>query len=622
MAFNLSYRPDIDGLRAYAVLSVVLYHAGFSWFGGGYTGVDVFFVISGFLITQMIRGDIANGSFSFTRFYTRRARRLLPAQVVTLAATAIAAFCLLSPNHFELYGRSLKGAAFSYSNIYFWKQAGYFDIEASLKPLLHTWSLSVEEQFYLLWPACLLALSRIRKSWAIPLFLVALGALSLWLNFYHQADNHALFYLIPFRAYEFAIGALMVWLVQVLPKQNGLREIAVIVGFAMVFAAAHVFSKNIIYPLHYGLLPCVGAALLLYGGGAKITGFLLRNRLAVGLGKVSYSLYLVHWPILVFYRYWRFDEISDGETYALLLLSLLVAVVMYYKVEQPGRYSPWALNLPTKKLAHYGFTVLFSLAVFGYAAQHSHGLALRVPKPQLTETYQTVQSYAFCKDGYGSCTPPAATPDDVIIGDSHASRAEIYLGVIAERHRRTLAVHSELGCFGLYHSGLPCAQVIDDVFENALKRHVKNVFLVSNWSPLTHHYPVDQLMLKMQSTIQMLHEHGVMVYVVGAMPVMRLPPTTCCSRPFFVNTSREFMVPIEYEKQAAFNAELKRVVTQSGARYLDVFSQLCHSGTCRIAYQGLSLYGDRMHFDAQNISGLLLEPYVGKNVSYDDLFLK
>ena len=208
----IKYRPEIDGLRGIAVLGVLLFHLGVQQLSGGYVGVDVFFVISGYLITRLIRSDVRAGTFTFTRFYVRRTRRLFPALFFTLVLCLVAGCLLLSPGHLENFAGTLIASILSVSNIQFWQQSGYFDLESSLKPLLHTWSLGVEEQYYLFWPWLLVFLTRRFARHTFAIILIG-GICSFCLNLVFYNSSHAtIFYLLPFRAFEFAIGALTLWI--------------------------------------------------------------------------------------------------------------------------------------------------------------------------------------------------------------------------------------------------------------------------------------------------------------------------------------------------------------------------------------------------------------------------
>ena len=357
----LKYRPDIDGLRAIAVGSVVLYHLDESLLSGGFVGVDVFFVISGYLITKLIYKELSEtGTFSFGGFYLRRVRRLFPALFVTLLLSLIAAYKLSAPPHLVEFGQSLIAAIFSVSNFYFWSIAGYFDSDSTLKPLLHTWSLSVEEQFYLLWPAILVGLYSLKRGWLFPAFVIAGGIASLLLNqvvfteremitsWFGSEDNQSAldinstaFYLLPFRVYEFAIGAILVWMGTLSIDNSKLKgwvnELCFVSGLLMVVYAVVTFDSKMDFPSTAALIPCVGAALMIYSGPSHRLVWLVSNRVMVGVGLISYSLYLVHWPLIVFYKYWSGQPVDLTSASVLLVASVILAYLMYRFVEQPYR---------------------------------------------------------------------------------------------------------------------------------------------------------------------------------------------------------------------------------------------------------------------------------------------
>jgi peptidoglycan/LPS O-acetylase OafA/YrhL len=345
-ARKLKYQRHVDGLRALAVLAVVFYHFGQPAFGGGYVGVDVFFVISGYLISGLIITEMADtGGFGFRRFYSRRVRRLFPAMLVTLAGSLLCALILFSPAQIHRFGNSLAATALSVSNIYFWSEAGYFNVSSGLKPLLHTWSLAVEEQFYLLWPALiwLLYRRRSRKSSIWILLLIGLGSLALnlvwiWGEFDEEAAS-TIFYLTPFRIYEFAIGALGIYLAPLLRHRLWLQEACMATGLGLIAWAIFNFSDTTVFPGTSALIPCTGALLVIVSGNSRIFGWLLTNRVAVGCGLMSYSIYLVHWPLLVFYKYYLFREPSQTEYTILFLTILLLSYLMYRFIETRFRRS-------------------------------------------------------------------------------------------------------------------------------------------------------------------------------------------------------------------------------------------------------------------------------------------
>jgi peptidoglycan/LPS O-acetylase OafA/YrhL len=330
---RLEYRADIDGLRAVAVLCVLFFHLDFAAFSGGFVGFDVFFVISAFLITRLIFNEVKiNQSFNFAHFYSRSIRRLAPALIVTLSSSWIFAFLLFSPEHFKRFGGALLSAMLSISNFFFWSESDYFDTAVEFKPLLHTWSLGVEEQFYLLWPALLVFLLFKGPKIVAPLFLLVGITLSLLLNVIFADGNSGLvaslpkaigewfsdgaatiFFLTPFRIFELGIGALMVWLIQYKPRNSLVLEPLVIIGLSMIGYGVFAFDKTTLFPSYNALLPCLGAALIIYAGSAKYTGRLLNNVIMVCIGLISYSLYLVHWPLFIFYQYYNFGTVTLAQ---------------------------------------------------------------------------------------------------------------------------------------------------------------------------------------------------------------------------------------------------------------------------------------------------------------------
>ncbi|WP_019451239.1 acyltransferase family protein [Cupriavidus sp. BIS7] len=358
----MKYRADIDGLRAIAVLSVLFFHAGFQAFSGGYIGVDVFFVISGYLITRMIRDQVAAGTFSFGNFYLRRARRLFPAMLATYLLTAVSAIVLFAPQYLERFGGEMIHAMASISNFYFWLEADYFDAGAKLKPLLHTWSLSVEEQFYLIWPLMLVLAMRGRK-WLAPAILISVSVASLLANdaaagnqavvakdfgntglgqFLASTDlpggKAAMYFLLPFRVFEFGFGGILVWLERFLePKRKMVLDVVMLIGLVLVGYGIFTFNDHTLFPWLNAIPPCLGTTLLIYAGRDSRIGRIVG--LASGVGKISYSVYLVHWPIIVFTEYWLIDPPSTNTKIAMCAASIAAGWLIYRVIETPFRHA-------------------------------------------------------------------------------------------------------------------------------------------------------------------------------------------------------------------------------------------------------------------------------------------
>ncbi|WP_161554180.1 acyltransferase family protein [Stenotrophobium rhamnosiphilum] len=335
----MRYRADVDGLRAVAILPVVLFHAGIDAFSGGYVGVDVFFVISGYLITSILLNDLHSGRFSIASFYERRIRRIFPALFGVLLFTIVVASVIFTPAYFKEFGQSVIATTLFSSNILFWTQAGYFDGPAEMKPLLHTWSLAVEEQFYIFLPLLLWGIYKWGKSrWA--LYILPLLLVSLLLNIFSvQHYPTAAFFLAPTRVWELLLGSMIA--LSIVPPITGqaLREVASLLGFGMIAWCTVALTDQTPFPGAYALLPCIGAGLIIHAGAETQPAInrLLASRPLVLIGLISYSLYLWHWPLIVFAKYLNIDPLPTWGAIVLIGLSALIATISWRFIEAPFR---------------------------------------------------------------------------------------------------------------------------------------------------------------------------------------------------------------------------------------------------------------------------------------------
>jgi peptidoglycan/LPS O-acetylase OafA/YrhL len=346
------YRPEIDGLRAVAIVPVILFHAGIASFRGGFVGVDVFFVISGFLITRIIIADLEAGSFSITRFYERRARRILPALFLVLAACSVFAWVWMVPSQLRLFARSLVAVSLFGSNVLLARTTGYFADAAEENPLLHTWSLAVEEQYYLLFPVLLpWAWRRGGMRWAtwmVGLLGCASLVLAVWGARSYPREN---FFLTPPRAWELMIGALLALLSRRRPFTDYVgragRQGLAMVGLGLIGAAIALFDEGNPFPSEHALVPTLGAALVIaFGERSTLVGRVLSHSWVVGVGLVSYSAYLWHQPLFAFARIVTLDRVSTPAMLLLALVSLPLAVLTWHYVETPFR-APGLVSRPT-----------------------------------------------------------------------------------------------------------------------------------------------------------------------------------------------------------------------------------------------------------------------------------
>jgi len=353
---KIKYRADIDGLRAIAILSVLIFHLDAKYLSGGFVGVDIFFVISGFLITSIIKKEIEEtSSFDFKNFYIRRIRRLFPALFVTLAITTIIVAFIFSPTHLSSYGGSLVTSLLSVSNFFFWVESDYFDVSSKVKPLLHTWTLSIEEQFYLIWPITLLFLVKIkRKSRIFILFVLTIlitliltyifkdGQIALINHFFPFAKDlfsdgkSTIFFLLPFRFFEFLFGAILVWFIHYRLSKRFYYDMIFFIGLIFILYSIFFFDENMIFPYYNAIIPTLGTFLVIYSSIHSRFNFVLENKLFIKVGLISYSLYLIHWPVIVIWNYLS-DNVTISDNFAILIICLFLAMLSYKYIEQPFR---------------------------------------------------------------------------------------------------------------------------------------------------------------------------------------------------------------------------------------------------------------------------------------------
>lgn len=358
------YRSDIDGLRAIAVLAVVVFHAFPGWLPGGFVGVDIFFVISGYLISKHILEELSSSSFSIKTFYARRVRRIFPALILVLLVCLLFGWLILTPGEYEKLGRHVFAGALFLANILSWREAGYFDAAADTKPLLHLWSLGIEEQFYIVWPLMLALAWRFRDTlaWVFPGVIMLSLAYSLFLV---QRDAVADFYSPVTRFWELALGAALAHPgVRQTNLGPGLRHALSAAGLLLILLALVIIDSQVPFPGAWALLPTLGAALLIHAGAqGGVNRQLLSLRPMVWVGLISYPLYLWHWPLLTFARIIESEAPSLALRAWLVLSSFLLAWLTYRFIERPVRARAnsrgliWALCLSMAFLGIAGFVV-------------------------------------------------------------------------------------------------------------------------------------------------------------------------------------------------------------------------------------------------------------------------
>lgn len=427
----MTYRREIDGLRAVAVVPVILFHAGFESFRGGFVGVDVFFVISGYLITSIIVAEIANGNFSIARFYERRARRILPALYVVMAFCVPLSWMWLLPRDMEDFSQSLVAVSVFLSNVLFWSETGYFATSSELKPLLHTWSLAVEEQFYVLFPLLLAFLWRFGKTRVAIVLTLILGISLAAAQAWSTTNPSAAFFLLPTRAWELAMGALLALALprQPLPTEKTAAEILSLLGLLLIAWSIVALDEETPFPGLYALPSTAGTALIIaFGWPSTVTGKVLGSRVLVAIGLMSYSAYLWHQPLFAFARHRSIKEPTAEVLLALSALALVLAALSLRFVERPFRRSDAFSRRQVFFLGALG-SVLFS--VIGLAGYLTEGHVQRfssIPYAQITGFPELESGYCFYSVDSKPRLPVGQTGLNCTLGNPGAHRQAVLFG--------------------------------------------------------------------------------------------------------------------------------------------------------------------------------------------------
>ena len=600
---GLKYRADIDGLRAVAVLSVLGFHIGFSRFRGGFVGVDVFFVISGYLISSIIFADISNSRFTIAGFYERRIRRIFPALFAMLAVSGVVAVIYLLPTELVDYAKSMLAATASASNIYFWQHSGYFDSPTS-KPLLHTWSLAVEEQFYISFPLFLLLVrrffpQRLRTAVVLLFFVSLVTSCVLVLN-----NPGAAFYMPYTRAWELLLGTLLSLGIFPHLRSAWFRNIATLGGIGMIMYSVLFYSHDTLFPGLSALVPCVGSAIIIWAGeaGGSLVGLVLSWRPAVFIGLISYSLYLWHWPIIVLRKIGMLlgsGAISFGAHPALLsahrfdmlievVLSLLLAVLSWRFVECPFRSGPLRLaGRPLFVLAGGVVIVLLGSAAWtvhaqGFKARFSDR-ALQVAsaldgndetRSLRTGTCFITTDYHFQKYDYETCLREDKNKKNyLLLGDSHS--AMLWSALSSALQHSNVMQASTAACEpALAPEGTDdCKRMMRYIFQDYLPKHrIQGMFVVGRWEEKDLD-PLTQL-------IAWAKPHQLHVFVFGSVPEYDAPlPRLLAYSIAWNNPGLASQHLVAGPK--VLDAEMQRIAaTTWHVPYISLYQEICGADGC------------------------------------------
>lgn len=604
------YRREIDGLRAVAVIPVVLFHSGVQTFSGGFVGVDIFFVISGYLITGILARQAEAGKFSIATFYSRRIRRIFPALFVVLAATLAAGMWLFLPEELSSLARNAIATAIFCSNILLYRETGYFAMPALYKPLLHTWSLAVEEQFYIFFPLGLWLVHRWKREALLPLFGLA-AAVSFALNVALMNSMPTFdFYMLPTRAWELLIGGMIA---VAPPCRMERREVVAALGLIAIAVALFVLKETMPFPGVVALLPVLGTTMVIYAAEGTFTARLLSVAPMRGIGLISYSLYLWHWPVLTFARYALGSQLTPLVTLACIGFATLAAALSWRYIEVPFRRSG-----PPKRAIAAGLAAI--TVAIALAALLLPGMPSRLPPEAVA-----MGAAASPPKSLPACfAEGTANPDfnhciggpSMMIGDSHA----LQFIKPAKQLLPNLKFIGRGGCMPLAgvtftrlgRTDENCTQFNSRALTRiASDPRVRTVILAGRWARFT--FPSGDpeaqtadrdIGTALRDTVAMLHRGGKRVVLIGPVPEFKEPLPACLARAVWRSLSPGVC---QHNPLTIHNPTTEAWLRSAGADAIIWPSRaLCRNGQCVTLLNGRPASFDRDHLTPE-AAGLVLK---------------
>jgi peptidoglycan/LPS O-acetylase OafA/YrhL len=593
------YRTDIDGIRALAVMAVIIFHTFPKVLPGGFVGVDIFFVISGYLITQIILSDLSNGKFSAASFYARRIRRIFPALIVVLVATFLLGWHYLLPAELMSLGKNILASALFSANLMLLSEVGYFDVAAHLKPLLHLWSLGIEEQFYLAWPWLLWAVPR---TWLTPVIILVMAA-SFALNVSMVEHHPSEAFYLPFtRAWELFAGAV---LVQFPRRKDANNEFFAFAGIIAIAGAFFFVDSRTVFPGWAAALPVGGTMLLLQSEGSFVNRFTLANRLAVNVGLISYPLYLWHWPLLVFAEIFKFKPLTDLERGLVVALTFMLAWLTYKVIERPIRFGRISFISPL--CACMGALAVAALVpALGYGPQFPESINQLITLPDAREGLRVHECMLLDSDTneFLSNCVDQKHPLIAVWGDSAASALIPGLRKLQEAGDFGIAQFTVSSCPPLL------VRLVESTTDLCLERNQRIVSLIGASSAdvvLLHAYwDASYTAEKLRPTIEALRAQNVRrIVILGPVPVWRggLPAvvSTYFRRTGAVIPERTW----QYVETASGDDKMRKIALSLGLDYISARDALCDVRGCVTRVGGSLVARDTVHL-TQTGSKLLL----------------
>lgn len=595
---NIKYRPDIDGLRAVAVLSVIIYHAFPSIITGGFVGVDVFFVISGYLISGIIIKSIKSGSFSFLDFYSRRIKRIFPSLMLMLISVFIAGYFIMMPSDYANLGKHIISSALSFQNLMLLSESGYFDSSSELKPLLHIWSLGVEEQFYLLWPIALIIIYKYIKKPVIAISIISLLSFVLCV-FYSYKDISLAFYFPIFRLWELSAGAI---LYSFLDKEsnklrNGTPDIISLTAILVISYSLFNINSSDVFPGFLALLPVIASVLIIgFCRDSILSRRVLSDSRVVYIGKISYPLYIWHWPLLSFFYYASPQLNGTQDTIAricLLVASFILASLTYHLIENKIRYTK---GNKSKICVMSLCVVTFFVCMLGLSAYMTNGFIDRYGD-KIKAISGTID-FKWKEGVRGDVCHIMGDIDDkhlsgnrancvsvdkhqiFLWGDSHAGA--LYPGVEYLALQKGYSVSQITGAKRVPMSGI--SSIADQQYVEAMKyiTSIKPqiIMLDARW---TVHGKYNEVFSHLKNTIDDIKRASPdsVIYIVGPAPEWT---QNLQNSLYNMATSGNFMP--KYSKDSlnnyviSFDKDFSKLVSSYGVRYISLTSSLCNESGC------------------------------------------
>lgn len=642
-SFIPDYRADIDGLRALAVLSVIFFHANFPFFSGGFIGVDIFFVISGFLISKIIITKLEVGEFSLLDFYEKRARRLFAPIIVVSFATYCLCFILLMPSDFKSFLGSLVATFTFTSNLYFLSIAGYFDTAAHFKPLLHTWSLSVEEQFYVFFPFLLFCAQKTKFWWSI-LFSTFICSYILCI-FFTEFHQEQAFYIVIFRVWEFLIGTAAYFFLQnkafkATQFSNLICETISIISISSIALSILFINKNY-FPGWVAIIPVLSTGLIIICNGVKITliGRILSHPTVTYIGKLSFSLYLWHWPLFSLYRYYFEREIYANEAIILIIISFILSIISYHLIELPFRYRK------TRFFKHETIAISLIISVFAISVGF-HGRANQGYPERFSENAQiylkTQNDWSKLQFKCADKTAEQISKNDIcqfgrtennqlnilLWGDSHATAMLPALKAIATKEKMRVTFIGTNGCPPILNVNVkqrPCKQANDATMRRIEEGKFNLVFMAANWisygnkNQLYRHgekLGTRGLVTSFSETISRLKSLGIKIIFIDQVPSYNVNVPTFLAKSHALSSIDKITgylrkLPKPSTTSLWLNQSLKSNLELINYR-LKPKDLLCQNDRCNVIQDGITLYKDASHIS--NKGAYLFIPAIKKAI--------